>query len=149
MQQLEVNNKHLIVASCWFFSLHNSSNVHQLCQYKEMNNKRLPTRILLRTWLLEFNLQLSIEIGTNKQLKIIAFADDSIILTRGQSVAEAENYMNLERRKIPEWAQNNKLKFNENKSKVMLMSRRRRTERKETEIYVNNKSLELVNSTKY
>ena len=80
---------------------------------------------------------------------MIAFADDSIILTRGQSVAEAENYMNLERRKIPEWAQNNKLKFNENKSKVMLMSRRRRTERKETEIYVNNKSLELVNNTKY
>ena len=51
-------------------------------------------------------------------------------------------------RKILEWAQNNKLKFNENKLKVMLMSRRRRTERKEIEIYVN-KTLKQVNSTKY
>jgi len=36
-----------------------------------------------------------------------------MILTRGESVLEAENYMNLEIRKILEWAQNNKLKFNE------------------------------------
>jgi len=45
--------------------------------------------------------------------------------------------------------QNNKLHFNENKSKVMLMSRRRRTERKKIEIYVNNKTLKQVNSIKY
>jgi len=57
--------------------------------------------------------------------------------------------MNLEMRKILEWVQNNKLKFNENKSKVMLMSRRGRTERKEIEIYVNNKTLKQVNSIKY
>ena len=42
-----------------------------------------------------------------------------IILTRGESVVEAENNMNFEIRKILDWAQNNKLKFNENKSKVM------------------------------
>jgi len=57
--------------------------------------------------------------------------------------------MNLEMRKILEWARNNKLKFNENRSNDMLMSRRRRTERKEIEIYVNNKTLEQVNSIKY
>jgi len=57
--------------------------------------------------------------------------------------------MNLELRKILEWAQNNKLNFNENKSKVMLVSRRRRTERKEIEIYVNNKTLKQVNGIKY
>jgi len=34
--------------------------------------------------------------------------------------------MNLELRKFSEWAQNNKLKFNEQKSKVMLMSRRKK-----------------------
>jgi len=68
---------------------------------------------------------------------------------RGESVVEAENYMNLEMRKILEWAQNNRLKFNENKSKVMLMSRRRRTERKETEIYVNGNTLKQVTSIKY
>jgi hypothetical protein len=32
--------------------------------------------------------------------KAIAFADDLIILTRGETVAEAENYTNLELRKI-------------------------------------------------
>ena len=63
-----------------------------------------------------------------------------MILIRGESVLDAENYMNLEMRKILEWPQNNKLKFNENKSKVMLTSRRRRKEGKEIEIYVNNKT---------
>jgi len=38
--------------------------------------------------------------------------------------------MNLEVRKLLEWAINNKLKFKENKSKVMLRSRRRRREKK-------------------
>jgi hypothetical protein len=58
--------------------------------------------------------------------KAIAFADDLIILTRGETVAEAENYMNLELRKIQEWVQNNKIKFNENKPNVMLMTRKKR-----------------------
>jgi hypothetical protein len=57
--------------------------------------------------------------------------------------------MNLEVRKILEWAIKNKLKFNENKSKVMLMSHRRRREKKEIEIYANNKILKQVNSLKY
>jgi hypothetical protein len=57
--------------------------------------------------------------------------------------------MNLEMGKIMDWASKNKLKFNEDKSKVMLMSRRRKRERKEIEIYVNNKIIKQVNSTKY
>ena len=57
---------------------------------------------------------------------VIAFADDIIILTRGKSVVEAENYMNLEMKKIQKWAQNNKLQFNENKLQVMLLTRRKR-----------------------
>ena len=52
-------------------------------------------------------------------------------------------------RKIQEWAINNKLMFSENKSKVMLMSRRRRNEKKEIEIYVNNKMLQQVNRLNY
>jgi len=86
---------------------------------------------------------------THTHSKIIALADDLVILTRGESVVEAETCMNLEMRKILEWAQNNKLKFNENKSKVMLMSRRRRTEGNEIEISVNNKALKQVNGIKY
>jgi hypothetical protein len=58
----------------------------------------------------------------------IAFAGDLLILTRGEKV-EAEKYMNLEMRNFQEWAQN-KLKFNLNKSKAMLMSRRKRKEKR-------------------
>ena len=98
-------------------------------------------------WNLLYNSLLKLELTSNS--KIIAFADDLIILTGEGSVVEAENYMNLEMRKFLEWVRNNKLKFNGNKSKVMLMSRRRRMERKEIEIYVNNKTLKQVNSIKY
>jgi hypothetical protein len=55
----------------------------------------------------------------------------------------------LELRKISDWAQNNKLKFNEYKSKVMLMSRRKRKEKKKVQVYLNNKIPEQVNSIKY
>jgi len=48
-----------------------------------------------------------------------------MILPKGESIVEAENYMNFEPRNICNWAPRNKLKFNENKSKVMLMSRRK------------------------
>ena len=81
--------------------------------------------------------------------KVVAFADGLIILTKGESITEAENCMNLELRKISGWAYNNKLNFNENKTKVMLMSRRNRKEDKEVEIYLNNKILEQVNKIKY
>ena len=56
--------------------------------------------------------------------------------------------MNLELRKIADWAQKNKLKFNENKLKGMLISRRKRKEKKELEIYLNNKILEQVTKIK-
>ena len=79
-------------------------------------------------WNILYNSLLTLALTSRS--KVTAFADDLIILTRGETVAEAENYMNLELRKIQEWAQNNKMKFNENKSKVMLMSRRKRKERK-------------------
>jgi len=54
----------------------------------------------------------------------------------------------LELRKISVWAQKNKLKYNENKSKEILMSRRKR-KKKEVEIYLNYKILEQVNKKKY
>jgi hypothetical protein len=56
-----------------------------------------------------------LQLGLTSHSTAITFADDLIILTRGESVVEAENYMNLEKGKILDWAQNNKLKFNENK----------------------------------
>jgi hypothetical protein len=79
-------------------------------------------------WNVLYNSLLKLELTSHSTA--IAFADDLIILTRGESVVEAENYMNLEMRKIQDWSQNNKLKFNANKSQVMLMSRRKRRGKK-------------------
>jgi len=79
---------------------------------------------LLGYWNLLYNALLKLEFTSHS--KAIAFAEDLIILTKGESIVEAENYMNLELRKISDWAQNNILMFNEPKSKVMLMTRRKR-----------------------
>jgi len=65
-----------------------------------------------------------------RHTKVIAFSNDLMILTKGESIVEYEKYMNLESRKISDWSQRNKLKFNENKSIVMLMSRRQRKEKR-------------------
>jgi len=55
----------------------------------------------------------------------MTFADDLIILTEGEPIVESDIYMNLELRKISVWAQKNKLKFNESKSKVMNWKKRK------------------------
>ena len=78
-------------------------------------------------WNVLYNSLLNLDLTSHS--KAIAFADDLMILTRGDTVVQAGNYMNLEVSKIPEWAINNELKFNENKSNVTLISRRRRREK--------------------
>jgi hypothetical protein len=75
-------------------------------------------------WSLLYNSLLKLEFTSHS--KAIAFADDLLVPTKGESIVEAENYMNLELRKISDWAKDNKLNFNEQKSKVMLMFRRKR-----------------------
>jgi hypothetical protein len=50
---------------------------------------------------------------------------------------------------ITRWAKNNKINFNENKSKVMLITRRKRKEHKRRAIYMENKRLEQVETLKY
>jgi hypothetical protein len=79
-------------------------------------------------WNVLYNSLLQLELTSHSTA--IEFADDLIILTRGKSVVEAKSYMNLEKRKILKWTQKNKLKFNENKSRVMLLSRKRRREKR-------------------
>ena len=49
-----------------------------------------------------------------------------------ESIGEAENFANIELNKIAEWATDNKIKFNEEKSKVMLLTRRKRKEQKKS-----------------
>jgi len=81
--------------------------------------------------------------------KAIAFADDLLIAVRAENVQEAENFANVEKRKITNWAKENKITFNEQKSKVMLVTRRKRRERTKVNIYLNTKPLEQVKSIKY
>ena len=51
--------------------------------------------------------------------------------------------------KITAWSKRNKVGFNEEKSKVMLISRRKQKEVKDINIYLNNKPLEQVTTMKY
>jgi hypothetical protein len=44
--------------------------------------------------------------------------------------------------KITSWATRNKLKYNEEKTKTMLISRRKRREEKEIHVYLNHKLVE-------
>jgi hypothetical protein len=81
--------------------------------------------------------------------KAVAFADDLILVIRGETVSEAENFLNLEMSKITACSKRNKFGFNLEKSKVMLISKRKRKEVKNINIYLNNKPLEQVITLKY
>jgi len=70
-------------------------------------------------------------------------------MTKAESIPEAENIMNAELSKISTWARENKLQFNEQKSQVMLLTRRKGKENKEVKIFLNNRPLTQVNSMKY
>jgi hypothetical protein len=56
----------------------------------------------------------------------MAFADDLLIVVKAESIREAGNITNIEMNKILIWTKNNKINFNEEKSKVMFISRRKR-----------------------
>jgi hypothetical protein len=88
-----------------------------------------------RLWNIQYNSLLNIQF--THHTKAIAFADDLIIMTKAQSIPRAENITNAELSRISAWARGNKLKFNEQKSQVMLMSRQKRKENKEVKIYLN------------
>jgi hypothetical protein len=49
-------------------------------------------------------------------------------LIRGIAVREAESFTNFEMSKITEWGKGDKINFNEEKSKTMLICRKKRKE---------------------
>ena len=81
--------------------------------------------------------------------RVVAFADDLILTIRADSISEAENIANIEMGKIAMWAKNNKTEFNEEKSKVMLMTRRKRKEQNKILVYIKNKAIPQVQKLKY
>ena len=79
-------------------------------------------------WNLQFNSLLITKFLA--RTKVVAYADDLLIATRRKSVREVKNFANLELSKIERWSRKNKVRFNEKKSKVMLVTRRKRREDK-------------------
>jgi hypothetical protein len=61
-------------------------------------------------WNIMYNLLLNFKF--NSQTKVIAFADDLIVLTRAACKIDTENYANQDLKKIERWATDNKIEFN-------------------------------------
>ena len=96
-------------------------------------------------WNVLYNALLNLEFSSHT--KIIAFADDLAILTYGKMLSEMEVYaLTPTDAKIENWARENKMQFNESKSKAMLITRKRRHD---DNIYLNNRRLEQVTDMKY
>ena len=68
-------------------------------------------------------------------------------MTKGNTPSEAEVFANSDLAKIEKWAKENKMQFNEFKSKAMLISRKRSNDN--INIYLNNRRLEQVKEIKY
>ena len=81
--------------------------------------------------------------------RVIAFADDLLVLTRGKCVMEAENYASQDLQKIESWARVNKMQFNENNPKILLVTMKTSEANGTLNIYLNNKRLEQVSELKY
>jgi len=80
---------------------------------------------------------------------VVVFADDLILAIRNETIREAENISNFGMSKITAWSRNNKINFNEDKYRVMIISRRNGKENKEINIYFNNKPVQQVSTVKY
>lgn len=98
-------------------------------------------------WNILYNSLLNIHF--TKSSKAVEFVDDLILAIRNESMRAAENISNIEMSKITTWSRNNKINFNEDKSRVMIISRRKRKENKEIKVYLNNKPLQQVSTMKY
>jgi hypothetical protein len=73
-------------------------------------------------WNIIYNSLLNLKFTS--QTKVIAFADDLIVLTKGACKIEAKNYANQDLMKIERWATDNKIEFNDKKSNVLFISRK-------------------------
>jgi len=93
-------------------------------------------------WNILYNSLLNIQFTKNS--KAVAFADDLILAIRKETIRAAENISNIETSKITAWSRNNTINFNEDKSRFMIISRRKIKENKEIKVYLNNKPLQHV-----
>jgi len=64
-------------------------------------------------WNIQYDSLLNLEY--TKNTKVMAYADDLMILVKETTQEEAENYANIETQKAAKWARNNKINFNDQK----------------------------------
>jgi hypothetical protein len=79
--------------------------------------------------------------------KLITFAGDLAILTYGKTLPEAEAYANSDLATTEKWAWDNKMKFNESKSKAMIITRKRRQNK--INVFLDNRRLKQVDIMKH
>ena len=96
-------------------------------------------------WNVLYNALLNLDFSSHT--KVIAFADDLAIMSQGKTPTEAEAYANSDLARIEKWAKENKLRFNETKSKAMLITRHRSNVT--INVYLNNRRLDQVTEMKY
>jgi len=92
-------------------------------------------------WNLQCNSLLNLECA--KYTKVIAYANDLMILNTGKTQVQVQNYANIETQKIATWARDNKIIFNGQKSKLMTLTRRKPKIKRDFKIYLNNKKLQV------
>lgn len=98
-------------------------------------------------WNVQYDSLLNLQYKTGT--KVIAFADDVIVLIKGKNVLEIENKANIELNKISKWAKLNKISFNRDKTKIMLISRNKPKNKPVLNTYINNGRIEQTNKMKY
>ena len=98
-------------------------------------------------WNLQYNSLLNLEY--TKNTKVIAYADDLMIIVKGTTQVEVENYANMETQKVAKWARNNKVNFNDQKLKIMVITRNKPKNRRDFNIFLNNKNLKQEDTIKY
>jgi hypothetical protein len=68
-------------------------------------------------------------------------------MMKGNNPSEAEVFANSVLAKMEKWGKENKMQFNDTKSKAMLITRKRNNEN--INIYFNNRRMEIVKELKY
>jgi hypothetical protein len=72
-----------------------------------------------------------------------------MILVKGSNPVEVENYANIETQMVAKWARDNKMSFNDQKSKVMTITKKRPRNRREIKIFLNNNILQQADTMNY
>ena len=123
-----------------------SGTVDEMSKDKESHKQRMQQVSCCRPgfWNLLFNSLLELKLlGRNI---VVAYADDLIIATRGDTIRAVENYAKVEMSKINECSRRNNIKFNDKKSKAMLVTRRKRRKDKTSNFNCNSNLSNKLNS---